>query len=705
MKNTIRPLLAAFACMAAAATFQGCQENVDESARYIFKHDLILSYLEKHEVYSEYVALLKQVPISAMSESSVAQLLSARGHYTCFAPTNEAIKVYLQDLVAQDIIERPSWDAFSDSMQLDSVRKVIVYNSVIDSGDEDFYETSTFPVTNNAEFPISNMNGRKLTVNYVEGSTDSILIDGKNLIDFRNRDIPALNGVIHQMRSVVAPSIVSLGGILRKVLEKGQGPYLVMAKCIRECGFLDTLDAVRDEVYEKLYTSGQLQSRVYIESLGLKSTTDGFGYLPEHRKYGFTIFAEPDSWWEMVLGKPAMDVTPEDVQQWVEEQNFYPEALANEDYKSEENLLNQWVSYHILPYRLPSDRLVFHYAEKGYNRNNPSVYTIPVMEHYTTLGKRRLMRIYESAESQGVYLNRFPFYNNGRTENGHERFCLPSRVGARVYKEDPNLMDYSMENGLIYSIDAPLAYSDSVRDCLSRERLRIEGMSLFPEVMNNDIRRMPLSTAKFQNVLFPDDTQYRYLENLSINEGTTFVYYNAYNLGWGNYQGDEIKGVGRYELTFKLPPVARKGVYEVRYRVLTNGNRGVAQLYFGSNPENLPVAGIPIDLTVGGSNRLSGWEEDTEDQDHNAEIDKQMRNNGFMKGELGVTNGSKDCRSTSYKHVVRRIITRQTLDPDKTYYLKIKSVLDSDKMEFYMDHVEICPKEIYDNPNTPEDIW
>jgi hypothetical protein len=45
------------------------------------------------------------------------------------------------------------------------------------------------------------------------------------------------------------------------------------------------------------------------------------------------------------------------------------------------------------------------------------------------------------------------------------------------------------------------------------------------------------------------------------------------------------------------------------------------------------------------------------------------------------------------------------MDPEETYYLKIKSVLDSDKKEFYMDYLELVAKEIYDNPEEPEDIW
>ena len=48
---------------------------------------------------------------------------------------------------------------------------------------------------------------------------------------------------------------------------------------------------------------------------------------------------------------------------------------------------------------------------------------------------------------------------------------------------------------------------------------------------------------------------------------------------------------------------------------------------------------------------------------------------------------------------------RKTLAPNETYYLKIKSVLDSEKTEFYMDYLEYCAKEVYDNPEVPEDIW
>ena len=55
----------------------GCTEDVDTSARYVFKEKTITDYLTLHEEYDEYVKLLKTTPVSTMSETKVFQLLSA----------------------------------------------------------------------------------------------------------------------------------------------------------------------------------------------------------------------------------------------------------------------------------------------------------------------------------------------------------------------------------------------------------------------------------------------------------------------------------------------------------------------------------------------------------------------------------------------------------------------------------------------------
>ncbi len=694
----------ALACILAIVA---CTEDIDTSARYVFKGQTILSYLQKHEIYDEYVRLLQSVPVSKRSTSTVSQLLSARGNYTCFAPTNDAIYSYLQDLTDEGLISSPSWEAFKDSTILDSIRQVIVHNSIIDGGNETYFETANFPQTNNAEFSLPNMRDLKLNVYYPENS-DSIYINRTCPVNAKNRDILTINGVIHQMEKVVESDEITLADMLDRYLKGQKKGFVVMARLCEACGLMDTLSKRRDEVYEDLYQRGLIEEKT--PANGLATMTGGYSYAPEHRKYGFTIFAEPDSFWEKVIGKPAEEITPADVQDWVIRGNYYPEAKATANYKDPDNTLYHWTTYHVLPFKMSPDRLVFHYNEKGYDyQYHPLRYSIPVMEYYVPLGKRRLLKIYESPEAEGIYLNRFPIIDNARRGTGHEVACNPDKLGCKVFNEDETLADHSGINGFMYSIDAPLAYDEATRNNLAKSRIRMDCMSFFPEVMNNDIRRVPLTDARRQWVHFPDDTEYRYIENLSINEGSTFVYYNAYGLKFGSLCGDEVKCVGHWELVFKLPPVPKRGTYEVRYRILTNSDRGVGQFYFGEDPDRLHVTGIPVDLTLGGDSPLTGWAEDSpSDDERNAEIDKQMRNNGFMKGEesiLILKQPGTTARGNVNKNIIRRIVTRTTLDPDKTYYLKIKSVLDNETSEFYMDHIEYCPKEVYDNPNSTEDIW
>lgn len=684
-----------------------CTEVIDKSARYVFKEQTVCSYLEKHDVYSEYVSLLKKVKISKRSESTVYQLLTARGNYTVFAPTNDAIQGYLQELAQKGIISEPSWEAFTDSIILDSIRQVVVCNSVIDGGDDMIYEISNFPTVTNGEFALPNMRDLRLSVFYTK-DPDSIYINRVCPINIKNRDIPAINGVIHQMEKVIAPSEITIAAILDEYAKGYRQGFQVMATLCQACGLMDTLSKIKDEVYEDLYQRGLIEERT--PANGLATMDGGYSYAPEHRKYGFTVFAEPDEFWEQQLGLSASQITPADVQQWVVRQGFYPDAIENDKYTSQDNVLNQWTTYHVLPFKLAPDRLVFHYNEKGYNYvTAPYKLGIPVMEYYVTLGERRLLKIFESAESEGVYLNRFPILDNGRQGTGHEIGCDPDKTGSRVQNDDPTLETHTGINGYIYAIDAPIAYDDATRTNLGRSRIRMDCMSFFPEVMNNDIRRVPLNDPRRQWVHFPDDTEYKYIGNLSINEGSTFVYYNAYGYKFGSLCGDEVKCVGRWELMFTLPPVPRLGVYEVRYRILTNSDRGVAQFYFGEDPDYLPVTGIPVDLTLGGNHPVTGWGEDIEGDDaNNQEVEKQMRNKGFMKGEESIQilkNPGTTARNNINRNIVRRIVTRAVLDPKKTYYLKIKSVLDSQTSEFYMDHIEYCPKEIYDNPENPEDIW
>ena len=687
----------------------GCTEDIDTSARYVFTSDNVMSYLEKHNTYSEYVRLLKLTPISIRSKSTVGELLSARGHYTVFAPTNDAIQTYLEELCEEEpsLLSEPSWDAFVSDHKRDSVIRVVVCNSVIDSGDhEEAFQVNAFPQKTGTEFPLNNMNDRRLSVRYQ--GVDTIFINNTCPINITERDIIVTNGVIHQVTRVIAPKDVTAALYLQEMLDNDQEGFLVMAKAIQACGLMDTLSKIRDEVYENRYLRGEIPENMHMYIDG--HFPNGDNWTPRHRLYGFTIFAETDEFWrEQGLDPKAPSATllPALIQ-WIVNNHQYSDDdrfTTDENYESEMNLLYQWTTYHILPFRTPADRLVFHRNEFGYDQARKT-FTIPMYEIYTTMGKRRLLKIYESKESNGIYLNRFPKLEQDRREILHELYCDADKEGCYVDRDPEHAILNDIINCCIYPIGAPLSYNDNVRDNLAKERLRFDGMTLFPEAMNNDIRLKMSADEKNQDVYIPATRIYNYFENMQMNDQTLFVYLNAYGYNWCNLHSDEMKAKGRFELTFKLPPVPRRGTYEFRYDVLPNGDRGIQQFYFGSDPTKLPAAGIPVNLTKGIGSMNVGYEADGKDEDYNIEVDKRLRNNGVMKGAKTVTaDGSSSDIERNRSSNLRYIIIRQTMDPDKTYYMKLKSVLDSEDKEFYMDYMEYCPKEVYDNPERPEDIW
>ena len=701
-----------------------CTEDIDTSARYVFTEYTIASYLEAHPDYSQYLELTKLVPVSGRSRSSVYQLLTARGNYTCFALTNKAIDAYLQSLVEQGLISEPSWDAFTDERKLDSVRKVVVQNTVIDGGDMESQRYTIDVITTiangktNAEFPLPNIYDHKLTVSQAKG--DTIFLDKECPIDPVNCDIPVINGVLHKLHKVIAPKDESCARYLQIILDEKREGYLMFAKALQACGFMDTLGAVRDEAYEALYQAEgeNLDMKDYQSKGGgdMSATAgDPDAHAPEHRKYGFTLFCETDDFWMSQGINPAENDAVEKLQNWIANNNmFYSDGgyVVNSDYRSPKNMLYQWVAYHVLPMRIAANKLVHHCNELGYSYSSPSKYTIPVMEWYPVFGGDRLIKIYESPESQGIYLNTFPERNNGITEDGHESYCAPDKRGILIQTQSEMAVVSDIVNACIYPIDKPLAYTDVLRNDLGKERIRFDLFALFPEAITNGIRRADSPLGKWQHVFVSLYNRYNYFDNMRVlNEETHFIHYNGYKTAWANYSGDEDKAFGHFDIMFRLPPVPKRNTYEFRYKLLATAARGIVQVYFGSNPNNLPVAGIPINMTYNverffGEGATWGDLQDSgKDEDEIIEIDHKLRNHGLMK----ATRHETEMNSTTARaknNCSRHIIVRQTLDPSETYYVRFKSVQpDLSRPELYLDYFEYCPKEIYDSPERPEDIW
>lgn len=703
--------------------FSGCREEINKDDLYTFTGETVESFLEKNDsLYSRYVDLLGIVKQSSRTQSTVSKLLSAYGNYTCFAPTNEAIGEFLDSAYVQGKFTSNDFAVFLDSVKAgghvgDSLAKVIVYNSIIDCGSTTAYETAVFPV-DNGTFSLPNMNDRYLTANTVteNGKMEYYLLDNVKVI---HRDNEVENGYVHGVNKVVAPSTSTVSDLFKNTKN-----MTLFALLLEKTGWADSMstDKYLDQSYEDYYMSTDVNAELPAQ-IGTQPTSNAF--IPEHRKYGFTVFAETDD----VLTKELKLSSPSEL---IENLNKYLETkysgmsgitygTSDEDLKKPSNAINQFVAYHLLPVSLPTSQLVYHFNEKDFDKaeainNGNIIVTVPVFEYYETMSQpgapRRLLKITESKTSGGKRLNR-------------KATMDPDTYQEKTVEQEGILINTSAEgdkavvsalNGYIYPIDEILVYTDDItaKEVLN-ERLRFDGASLLNELINLGYRRpMRAYSGDKTIVYFPEAFK---LKNIQRSSFTQFVYSSGVKSSWSDYQGDELIVIGNYDITIKLPPVPYNGTYEIRWGLSGNPYRGMCQVYFGEEGQNLTPVDIPMDLrmTNGNINKENktgglydlnvGWEVESEDQNYNEQVNKDLRNNKWMKGPRYFKAEVQGPMAYDNPCVVRKILTQQYMESNKTYYLRLKSALDDTNTELYFDYIEIVPSYIYANPTTLEDEW
>lgn len=678
-------LLAAVALVTTG--FYSCKDEVDESDLYTFTGSTINDYLTESDKYTDFAYICTKVKLSKRSESTVAQLLSARGNYTVFAPTNEAVQAYLDSIYVTknyDLTQIP-----------DSTAEYIVRNSIIDHGNSDAYLTTGFLV---GALDKTNMNDRYITVSYgtdsVTGKAETIINEYSRII---NPDIEVTNGVIHGVDYVLQLSNAYLPALIEKT------PNLkIFAHLLKATGWDGKMNKYRDDDYE-------LNHEPMISNL------DGSGQkkAPEHRYFGYTAFVEPDSIFVEKWGIPEPQVengilkNGDEILQAIQEKcaKEYPGAKST-DLKSEENAVNQFVSYHLLPERLTLDRIVVHHAEMGYAYGNPTQLSIDCFEYYETLctSHRRLLAITEGKQTEGKRINRHCQYKTDVAAGEFYEEYDVDRPGILIEESNKGYISNAL-NGFYYTIDDILVYDDGVPNNVLNKRLRWDVSSLLPELITNGYR---LIKNNDQN-MFPRG----YFDNLQVVEGSRVCYFPYYSQNIDNYQGDEFNIRGQYDFVFRLPPVPYHGTFEFRLAAPVNTSFGMAQIYIGKNPDNLNPIGLPLDLRLAQSNPNIGWEQDTKDWDHNYENDKQMRNHGYMKppyhdgikknGNV-ITESMRNTTTYANNLRLRKIVYQGTFDPDEVWYIRIKSVMENTNLAFLLDYLEFAPKWVYSGPEA-EDIW
>lgn len=458
----------------------------------------------------------------------------------------------------------------------------------------------------------------------------------------------------------------------------------VFAKLLQETGWADSLLQIEDEEYVPISVVPNNPS----------ATLPGSAMVPPKKPIAYTVFAEVDSVFSAHGISDAATLTAYLQKQYATDE-LLSGLLYDNDYTNKQHAVNYFVSYHLLGQKLAPQQLVYHYNEIGFDRSEYiatgiAVPTVPVYDYYVTMGTpRRLLKVYESPESQGVRLNRMVTLMQDEYQEESVK-----QEGLLISKER---MDSAL-NGNVYFLNDVLVYDYQTAFDLGSERLRMDMASLSPELMNLGYRRIMSDSASVV-YLTPD-----FLENIKVLAGDLY-YLSGFNNSWSDYQGDELllgTKDGEFDILIALPPVSVSGVYQVRLGVSGNPSRSVVQYYMGE--ENAVSAmGLPVDeRTTYQSYNTSAYKEYGLIDSSFVDMDLLLAQGGHMRAPAVFSGFRSNVRDDL--NAGRRIVGAINMRPNKQYYLRIKSVIKSE-MQHFLDYIELVPSVVYNHPTKPEDIW
>ena len=721
-KNILGALSAAALCFAGVAT-QSCSDDIDQSNRYTFTGETVIDYLEnRSDQFSDFITILNRATIGRESAGSVKHLLSTYGNYTCFAPTNAAVQRHLfeQDSIYWEEVKKleadpeyikdfrdtgihsPYLEDLSDSMCCE-----IAKNHILEEG----YLTVDLA---EGAFPTPNLNDRYITLYWVAdtitGAVSIKLNDSSFILDSDNE---VENGIVQVIDRVLSPSTALLPDLLKSYEEV----FGIFAEAIEKT----EIDSRMTETKRDIPGTNPACSWNYGDHFPREWQAPALPALvPESHYVKFTFLAVPDKVLKEKYGIDSFDALKEYANKWYGD-TYHEGTPDYDDYTSPNNPVYRLLAYHIVDRQLQYSAGFVHDNVKisgtSYDSDKQSGFKqgFDLCEYYETfLGNGKLMKFTKPATSSDPDLVNQIVVNYAQDKGA--RFRNPemrNHMNVRVYSVADfkaiidSTFDFKQEaiNGIIHPIDKLIIYNDNeMKGNILNERIRMNFMSWFPELTNNNIRWVNNDLSKTQHHMIPDG----YCERIKFNSAQSHMYYlcphYGYTNSWSDYQGDEIITAGMYDFEYRMPHVPA-GTYELRLGTCLCATRGVAQTYIDGK-----VTGIPVDLRTEAASKLVAerfaFITDSKLGDPEAidEDDKARRNRGWMKGPASSFVGDGTTPLRDAETAARLILGTFTLT-EGDHWVRFKNVMEGDNTvaEFMHNYFEIVPRGIIMDPANPED--
>ena len=209
--------------------FTSCKEEIDDSNFAIKQKMTAADYIDQAPELSMVKEVFQKVNLFDNSEAStVYSMLTTRGNYTIFLPTNEAMTKMLVENGMNSIDDM-------DTLMLNTIAK----NCIIDNENNSAYTTADFPIA--GSFIKPNLSNRSLGSQLVDGATYRIN-GSSNVI---KEDIEVSNGYIHYLDKVINLSINTLDKLIGEADNMKIFDYL-----LEKTTWQDSLREVVDPTFE-----------------------------------------------------------------------------------------------------------------------------------------------------------------------------------------------------------------------------------------------------------------------------------------------------------------------------------------------------------------------------------------------------------------------------------------------------------------------
>ena len=676
-----------------AGAFTACNPEPDESDLFTATGETAADYLKRQGDLTSFVYILQRVGLD--------KNLGSYGEYTCFAPNNEAVAVYIDSLYNDDKATIPhnsmtanSLEGLSDSLCNDIARYHLATGlyTTIDIG--------------GGGTTIPSMLGRDINTN---GSTGVVVLNQAATII--KGDSVVTNGVIHVLDKVIPRSTRSLPDELERI----EG-FSIFMQALKATGLADSLKRWKKDV---VYTITDIKDN--------NSTKDDL-YHPEECLIAYTIFAESDA----VLKRNGINSFEDLVSkthEWYGNADAwynYPvetgQAISTgTDYTYRFNTLNMFVAYHLLYAGMPVDQLVFEQNTKKWVNEWNYVNGGEPFDYYETMLPGTLLKIWQPQPGTALYINRW-IQNNTLTDEvgtkGSAAMHAEKFDGIRINREgDGDPSNIQAFNGYFHSLRNILLYNEDVPRKVLHERMRFESTTFLPEFINNNIRMSTMTQMSQKNgggsgarVAFP----LNYFDNVKSYTSENRLRYNIKGL-YNAWQADAFQGWGNYDLAIKMPPLPT-GTYEFRLYYAPMAHGGMMQFYMGTSSDlsSMIALDIPLDVRIDKEDARIGWTDYMTEDDLGLSTDAAMRNRGYMRGpysfkdhmDLEKTGEEMNMRRGTRNAGLRRILGVLQVKQSVPQWFRIKNVIpDETDLKWQLDFVEFVPFDIVSNQQYSEDWY